>query len=169
MPVRVLNDSNLGRTSDIANGAGTAALNGANMINLDLGTPLEADFPPSDAEREALDLAAARDVVVVVAAMNDSQNNDTGHTPIWPCNFPHANLVCVAAIDFGGLSSFSNYGATSVDVAAPGRSILSLKPGSAPAHSARHRGVRVRHLHALVRQRDLVRHDGIRARPAAGR
>ena len=129
MPVRVLNDSNLGRTSDIANGIAYAALNGADVINLSLGTPPEADFPPSDAEREALDLAAARDVVVVVAAMNDSQNNDTGHTPIWPCNFPHANLVCVAAIDSdGGLSSFSNYGATSVDVAAPGRSILSLNP-----------------------------------------
>src|SRR4051794_32404684 len=129
MPVRVLNDANMGRTSDIANGIAYAALNGADVINLSLGTPPEPDFPPSDAERDAIDLAAARDAVVVVAAMNDSQNNDTGHTPIWPCNFPHANLVCVAAIDSdGGLSSFSNYGATSVDVGAPGRSIFSLNP-----------------------------------------
>jgi subtilisin family serine protease len=129
MPVRVLNDANMGRTSDIANGIAYAALNGADVVNLSLGTPPEADFPPSEAERDAIDLAAARDVVVVVAAMNDSQNNDTGHTPIWPCNFPHANLVCVAAIDSdGGLSSFSNWGAQSVDVGAPGRSIFSLNP-----------------------------------------
>ena len=112
MPVRVLNDSNMGRTADVANGIAYAALNGADVINLSVGTPPEPDFPPSEAEREALDIAAAHDVVVVVAAMNDSQNNDTGHSPIWPCNFPDANLLCVAAIDSdGGLSSFSNYGA----------------------------------------------------------
>ena len=103
----------------MANGIAYAALNGADVINLSVGHAARADFPPSEAEREALDLAAARDAVVVVAAMNDSQNNDTGHTPIWPCNFPDANLVCVAAIDSdGGLSDFSNYGATSVDVRA---------------------------------------------------
>jgi thermitase len=129
MPVRVLNDSAMGRTADVANGIAYAALNGADVINVSIGTPPEPDFPPSQAERDALDVAAAHDAVVVVAAMNDSQNNDTGHSPIWPCNFADANLVCVAAIDSdGGLSSFSNWGAQSVDVAAPGRSILSLNP-----------------------------------------
>jgi thermitase len=129
LPVRVLNDSNAGRISDVANGIAYAALMGADVINLSIGTPPEADFPPSQAEREAIELAGARDALVVVAAMNDSQDNDTGHTPIWPCNFPNANLVCVAAIDSdGGLSSFSNWGAQSVDVGAPGRSILSLNP-----------------------------------------
>ena len=56
--------------------------------------------------------------------MNDSKNNDTGHTPTWPCNFPDANLICVAALDSdGALSDFSNYGVASVDVGAPaGRS-----------------------------------------------
>ncbi|HEY6595381.1 MAG TPA: S8 family serine peptidase, partial [Asanoa sp.] len=129
LPVRVLNDSNAGRISDVANGIAYAALMGADVINLSIGTPPEADFPPSQAEREAIELAGAQDALVVVAAMNDSQDNDTGHTPIWPCNFPNANLVCVAAIDSdGGLSSFSNWGAQSVDVGAPGRSILSLNP-----------------------------------------
>ena len=129
MPVRVLNDSNAGRIADVANGIAYAALNGADVINVSIGTPPEPDFPPSQAERDALDVAAARDALVVVAALNDSQNNDTGHTPIWPCNFPDANLVCVAAIDSdGGLASFSNWGAQSVDVGAPGRSILSLNP-----------------------------------------
>jgi thermitase len=128
MPVRVLNDSNRGRTSDIANGIAYAALNGADVINLSLGTRPE-DAPPPEIERDAIDLAAKLDAVVVVAAMNDSQNNDTGHSPVWPCNLPEANLVCVAAIDSdGGLSSFSNYGAQSVDVGAPGRSIFSLSP-----------------------------------------
>jgi thermitase len=127
MPVRVLNDANMGRTSDVANGIAYAALNGADVINLSVGTAPGASSDPPDAERDAIDLAGALDSVVVVAAMNDSQDNDSG--PVWPCNLPEANLVCVAAIDSdGGLSSFSNYGATSVDVAAPGRSILSLNP-----------------------------------------
>ena len=61
--------------------------------------------------------------------MNNSKDNDTGHTPTWPCNFTHPNLICVAALDSdGALSDFSNYGATSVDVGAPGRSIWSLSP-----------------------------------------
>ena len=129
MPVRVLNDSNAGRTADVANGIAYAAMNGADVINLSIGTPPEPDFPMPQAERDALDVAAAHDTLVVVAAMNDGQNNDTGHSPIWPCNFTHANLVCVAAIDSdGGMSSFSNWGAQSVDIAAPGRSILSLNP-----------------------------------------
>jgi subtilisin family serine protease len=112
MPVRALNESNAGRISDVANGIAYAALNGADVINLSVGSPPEPDFPPPEIQRDTIDLAAAHDAVVVVAAMNDSQNNDTGHTPIWPCNFPQPNLVCVAALDSdGGLSSFSNYGA----------------------------------------------------------
>ena len=139
MPVRVLNDSALGRTSDIADGIAYAAVNGADVINLSLGTPPEPDYPPSQAERDALDLAAARDAVVVVAAMNNSQDNDTGHTPIFGrATSGTANLVCVAAIDSdGGLSSFSNYGATSVDVAAPRAVDPEPEPSRlVPAHSA---------------------------------
>ena len=129
MPVRVLNEDNAGRTADIANGIAYAALTGADVINLSLGSRPEPDIPAPQAERDALDLAAQHDAVVVVAAMNDSKNNDTGHTPTWPCNFPDANLICVAALDSdGALSDFSNYGAASVDVGAPGRAIWSLAP-----------------------------------------
>ena len=170
MPVRVLNDSNMGRTADIANGIAYAALNGADVINLSVGTPPEPDFPPSEAEREALDIAAAHDVVVVVAAMNDSQNNDTGHTPIWPCNFPDANLLCVAAIDSdGGLSELLELRSQSVDVAAPGRVDLQPEPRLVPARPTGHRGVRVRHLHALVRQRRPGRARRRSPRSEAGR
>jgi len=66
-------------------------------------------------------------VVVVVAAGNNGTNNDT--TPTYPCNFSKANLICVAALDQAyGLASFSNYGSSSVDVAAPGVNIASTWP-----------------------------------------
>ena len=45
-----------------------------------------------------------------------------------PCVFPSANIVCVAATDNRDrLASFSNYGAVSVDLAAPGVNVLSTK------------------------------------------
>lgn len=41
---------------------------------------------------------------------------------------PHSNLICVAAVDDEGeLAWFSNYGATTVDIAAPGTEILSTR------------------------------------------
>jgi subtilisin family serine protease len=63
----------------------------------------------------------------VAAAGNDGTNADT--TPMYPAAYNLSNILSVAAINnTGNLASFSNYGATSVDVAAPGVSILSTIP-----------------------------------------
>jgi len=52
-------------------------------------------------------------------------NVDTGETT-YPCNFTQDNILCVAALDQKfERACFSNYGATSVDVAAPGTNIVS--------------------------------------------
>ncbi|GHH97556.1 S8 family serine peptidase [Neobacillus kokaensis] len=65
----------------------------------------------------------------VAAAGNDGENIDT--TPTYPASFNLNNILSVAAIsNTGSLASFSNYGVTSVDVAAPGVSILSTFPES---------------------------------------
>jgi subtilisin family serine protease len=56
---------------------------------------------------------------------------------MYPAAFDLPNIVSVAAITAsGGLASFSNYGRTSVDVAAPGVNILSTFPldGGAPTY-----------------------------------
>lgn len=64
----------------------------------------------------------------VFAAGNSSSNNDS--SAVYPCNDPAPNVVCVAASDASdALASFSNYGRTSVDLAAPGVGILSTVPG----------------------------------------
>ena len=68
----------------------------------------------------------------VVAAGNDGTDN--GKIPHYPCNYgaPPDNLpnvICVAATDQNDvLASFSNYGATSVDLAAPGVAVTSTWP-----------------------------------------
>ena len=50
---------------------------------------------------------------------------------LYPASYDLDNIVSVASIDRKGkISSFSNIGRTSVDVAAPGSSILSTEPGN---------------------------------------
>ena len=76
-------------------------------------------------------ITRARDagIIFVAAAGNASLDNDS--SPSYPANYEVSNVVSVAAIDREqNLASFSNYGATSVDIAAPGVGILSCVPGS---------------------------------------
>ena len=65
--------------------------------------------------------------IVVAAAGNDGLNTDT--SPSYPSAFPQDNIIAVAAVDGGGsLAGFSNYGAQTVDIGAPGVGILSTVP-----------------------------------------
>jgi len=123
MAVRVLDGDGSGSSADIGDGIAFAAHNGADVINLSLGGPAGGgDVFMSN----AVTVADQANAVVVVAAGNDSKDNDL--EPTTPCNLPQANLICVAAVNrSGGLAGFSNFGAKSVDVGAPGTSILSAK------------------------------------------
>jgi thermitase len=124
MAVRVLDGDGSGTSADIGDGIAYAAREGADVINLSLGGFGASDQLMSD----GVDVAAQHDAVVVVAAGNEASNNDDPATPVVPCNLPQPNLICVAAVnEAGNLAGFSNYGSTSVDVAAPGTNILSAK------------------------------------------
>jgi len=81
----------------------------------------------STALYEAIVDAAAADILFVAAAGNDSTDNDS--TPHYPSSYDVPNVISVAASDHNdNLAYFSNYGATSVDLAAPGVNILSTVP-----------------------------------------
>ena len=85
---------------------------------------LSAPFP--QALKNAIDAAGAAGIVNVFAAGNLGTNNDTA--PYDPASFTSAHIISVAASDSAdNRASFSNYGATSVDIAAPGVSILSTR------------------------------------------
>lgn len=76
---------------------------------------------------DAFNYAEQRNMLNVVAAGNDSNDNDT--KTAYPCNSGSASVICVAASDNAdNLASFSNYGQSNVDVAAPGYNILSTVP-----------------------------------------
>jgi subtilisin family serine protease len=82
----------------------------------------------SRALADEIDKAGANDILFVAAAGNAASNNDT--TPFYPCSYRAANEICVAANDrTDSLAGFSNYGASSVDLAAPGAGIVSTVIG----------------------------------------
>jgi subtilisin family serine protease len=77
------------------------------------------------------DAMAASPALFVCAAGNSGQNADA--TPMYPAAYTLDNIVSVAATDKNDvLADFSNYGVTSVDLAAPGVDILSTVPGTYP-------------------------------------
>ena len=127
MAVRVLDATGVGTTAGIIQGINFAVTNGAKVINMSLGGAGAFD----QAFSNAITTAQSGDVVVVVAAGNDGGNNDVNGNATFPCNFTQLNLVCVAALDQNySLATFSNFGATSVDVGAPGANILSSFAGT---------------------------------------
>jgi subtilisin family serine protease len=83
---------------------------------------------------QAIERANAADILFVAAAGNggsDGVGDNNDDTPNYPSNYPNANIIAVAAIDSkGALASFSNYGATTVEIGAPGSGIWSTVPKS---------------------------------------
>lgn len=76
----------------------------------------------------AIDKAAENGILVVAAAGNSSANLD--QAPEYPAAFESPNIVSVASDQCSQFfSGFSNFGFSSVDMAAPGQSILSTVPG----------------------------------------
>lgn len=88
---------------------------------------------------DAIERANTANILFVAAAGNGGSdgvgdNNDV--TANYPSNYANANVIAVASITSAGAkSSFSNYGATTVDLGAPGSGIYSTLPGKAGASS----------------------------------
>jgi len=97
-----------------------AADNGAKVINASWGGD---EF--AQALYDAIDYAGKKGVLFVAASGNDGQNADK--YPMYPAAYDLDSIISVASISDvkGKLSGFSNYGAKSVDIAAPGENIYS--------------------------------------------
>jgi subtilisin family serine protease len=81
----------------------------------------------STALYNAIANAGAADILFVAAAGNSGVNIDA--SPFFPASYDLATIISVAAIDkFGNLASWSNFGATRVDLGAPGVGIWSTVP-----------------------------------------
>lgn len=82
-------------------------------------------------ELELLKLAEQKGILVIAAAGNEHANIDISENSYFPASYKLSNIISVGAHDeFNKLIATSNWGATSVDVAAPGFRIRSSLPGS---------------------------------------
>gem|GEM_PF-1037326 len=120
MPLRVGDATDI-PASAVVSAFQHACANGADVVNGSFG-----GYGASTAIHDAI--TACPGALFVFAAGNDGVSNDT--YPVFPCNDPAKNVVCVAATNASDqLAPFSNHG-TSVELAAPGAGILSTVPGS---------------------------------------
>jgi subtilisin family serine protease len=118
MPVKVLDDRGSGTTATLVAGLRYALSKGARVVNMSVNGP-----DPSIALDEAIRQAEAAGVVVVASAGNDAGDRDD--LPSYPASAASPAVVSVAASTRAGrLARFSAYGATTVDIAAPGENVL---------------------------------------------
>jgi subtilisin family serine protease len=107
----------------VADAFAYAGQEGLKVVNGSFGGPGGASPPQAYVDA----IAGAPNTLFVFSAGNSTSNNDS--TPNYPCNITLSNVICVAATDQNdALASFSNYGSTSVDLGAPGKSIESTVP-----------------------------------------
>lgn len=89
----------------------------------------------SQALADEIAAAAGHDMLFVAAAGNDGLSNDIW--PLYPASYDVPNVVAVAATTAtDGRAWFSNYGAVSVDLGAPGADILSTTIGGSYAFAS---------------------------------
>jgi subtilisin family serine protease/chitodextrinase len=123
-----------------ANGSGTyanaiRALNYATMmssrgVNLKVLNNSWGGYGTVPALEDAVNATNAAGILFVASAGNESNDND-GEFKAIPASYASSNIISVAATNnLDELASFSNYGATTVDLAAPGVGILSTTPGN---------------------------------------
>jgi thermitase len=130
MPLRVLDREGYGTTFHVAEAIAYADANGADVINLSLGTPSWSRLL-----REKVDKAIGDGAVVVAAAGNyDSLQPQYPASNFLPAAFDKDGLLAVTSVSPAQTKSdFANYGKW-VDIVAPGEEILSTYPVSKYAY-----------------------------------
>lgn len=84
----------------------------------------------SQALGDAIERANAANILFIAAAGNSTYDCDTS-TACYPAEYTSANVLTVAALtSTGALASYSNYGATTIDIGAPGSGVWSTVPAS---------------------------------------
>lgn len=118
LPLRALDETGAGAMSTIGAAFDYAGKLGVRVVNASLSGGYSAYLQTI--------IARYPKTLFVAAAGNSSKNNDNAADASYPCAMTSPNVLCVAAHDRNGARAiFSNYGATSVDLSAPGVDIVS--------------------------------------------
>ena len=126
MVLKALDSDGGGTEESVTEAIRYAEANGADICNLSLGGA--RDFPE-------LAKAIAESSMLFVISSGNGDKTGVGYNidqkPVYPAALPYDNIISVANATFSGaLDQSSNYGATSVDIAAPGTYIFSSVPGN---------------------------------------
>lgn len=123
MPLKFLNADGSGSSSDAAQAIIYAANMGAQIMSNSWG-----GGGSSQTLKDAIEYANSKGALFIAAAGNESNDNDA--KPHYPSSYDVENVIAVAATDDRDLlADFSNFGATSVDLAAPGVDVYSTVTG----------------------------------------
>jgi subtilisin family serine protease len=130
MALKFQDDTGLGFT-----GAAIAGIQYATMMRRDFGVNVVAinvswggTTGTSTMLQDAIRAAGDAGITFVAAAGNSGADNDA--VARYPSGYDQPNVIAVAATGWdGSLAGFSNYGATTVDLGAPGAAIYSTLPG----------------------------------------
>jgi subtilisin family serine protease len=117
MPLKAFGPDGTGYASDVLRAIYYAAKNGADVLNMSF------DFSTSSPElASAINYAQKQGIICVAAAGNDGKN-----TQVYPAALP--GVIDVASTNnYDVQSSFTNYGAPPVKLAAPGEAIMAPYP-----------------------------------------
>ena len=122
MPLKFLDNTGSGATSDAVD-----AINYAKKYSVKIMSNSWGSYDYSQSLKDAIDSANTAGILFVAAAGNDSL--DTDSDPNYPADYTSSNIISVAATDANDqLANFSNYGSSTVQIAAPGVGIFSTLP-----------------------------------------
>lgn len=129
MALKFLGASGGGLNSDMIQ-----CVNYALSKNVKLSSNSYGGYGYDQAQYDAIDAARRQGHLFITAAGNET--TDTDQTPHYPSAHNLDNIVAVAALDRSDqLAGFSNWGATTVDIGAPGVDIFSCWMGPTNAYN----------------------------------
>lgn len=124
MPLKFMGKGGFGTTKDAIEAINYVIERKKEGVNVRVISASWGSRQKSKALEDVIRKAGEADILFVAAAGNDSENAD--RSPHYPSGYQLPNMLAVAALDRKDqLASFSNYGAKTVHVAAPGKEILS--------------------------------------------
>lgn len=124
MPLKFMGRGGFGTTKDAIEAINYAIDRKRNGVNVRVISASWGSTAYSKALEDVIRAAGEEGILFVAAAGNNGTSNDK--SPHYPSNYDLPNVISVAATDRNdALTSFSNFGAKTVHIAAPGRDILS--------------------------------------------
>jgi subtilisin family serine protease len=129
MPLKFMNSGGFGTTKDAVEAINYVIDRKKAGVNVRIISASWGSTQKSRALEDVIRKAYENDILFVAASGNATTNND--RSPHYPSSYNVPNVVSVAALDRNDqLAKFSNWGAKSVAIAAPGVDILSTWLGN---------------------------------------